>query len=45
MIDRRAIRVMLKALFDAALAEPVPQCIHDTLQRLPESTDAAKRSG
>jgi hypothetical protein len=45
MTDRRSIRLALKALYDAVLAEHVPQCIHDTLQHIPEKPDAAKRPG
>jgi hypothetical protein len=30
----RAMRVLLKAAFDCVTAEPVPQCINDTLRRL-----------
>lgn len=31
---KREIRALLKALYDAALAEPVPQAFHDKLREL-----------
>jgi hypothetical protein len=31
----RAMRVILKAAYDAVAAEPVPQSMHDLIKRLP----------
>jgi hypothetical protein len=31
---RRELGLILKALFDAVAAEPVPKCMHDQLRRL-----------